>query len=237
MTAKKVLIVEDDGDLREFVAGLLQAAGFRTVEAASMAEAIEIASAELPDLILLDLTLPDGDGLQVFRHLREQAQTAAIAIIVVSARNRDRDIVQALELGAEDYVTKPFNANILLARLRRVLRRNEPDEEAQTAGVIRVGPVSIDPDRHEASVDQQPVRLTAGEFRALRLFMERPGHVFTRSQIIEHLRGPETYVSERSVDVLIAALRRKLHPHAHLVQTVHGVGYRFHPTPDELHEG
>lgn len=237
MTARKVLIVEDDADLREYVTGLLQAAGFRTVEASNVAEALERAPAELPDLILLDLTLPDGDGLSVFRRLREQPQTVGIAVIVVSARNRDRDIVQALELGAEDYVTKPFNANILLARLRRVLRRNEETDEPKTPGTIRVGPIAIDPDRHEATVEGEHVRLTAGEFRALRLFMERPGHVFTRSQIIEHLRGPETYVSERSVDVLIAALRRKLHPHAHLLQTVHGVGYRFHPTPDELHEG
>ncbi len=237
MTANSVLIVEDDADLREYVAGLLQAAGFRTVEVGSVAEAVSTTSVRIPDLVLLDLTLPDGDGLQLFRELREKPVTQDVAIIVVSARNRDRDIVQALEMGAEDYVTKPFNANILLARVRRVLRRRD---EATTTGSekLRVGPISIDPDRHEARVEDAPVRLTAGEFRALRLFMGMPGHVFTRSQIIEHLRGPETYVSERSVDVLIAALRRKLHPHAHLLQTVHGVGYRFHPTMEELqHEG
>lgn len=235
MGQQKILIVEDDEDLRAFVAGLLGAAGYHVLEAANAAEAHSKARETRPDLMLLDLILPDGDGLAVFRKMREEALTVDLPVIVVSARTKDRDIVQALELGAEDYVSKPFNANILLARVRRVLRRSEPPETGEAAR-LEVGPIALDPGRFEASIDSEPVRLTAGEFRALQLFMERSGQVFTRSQIIESLRGPDTYVSERSVDVLIAALRRKLHPHAHLLQTVHGVGYRFHPTADELRE-
>ena len=226
----RVLIVEDEKDLRELLHYNLSREGFDVDITESGEKGLQLARDHRPNAVLLDLMLPRMDGLEVCRKLRSEPQTADTAIIMVTAKGEDADIVAGLELGADDYVTKPFSPRVLIARVRAVLRRRELEASQGTgdsAGPIRLGPLVVDPDRHEASVEGTPVDMTATEFRLLLLLLRRPGRVFTRQQIIEAIHGGQSAVTDRSVDVQVVSLRRELGDHAELIQTVRGVGYRF----------
>lgn len=227
-TKPQVLVVEDEQDLQDLLRYNLSREGMDVICADSGERALELARQKLPDLILLDLMLPGVDGLNVCRTLKNESATAGIPVVMLTAKGEEADIVVGLELGADDYIPKPFSPRVLLARIKAVLRRsgdNAPDTEGEDC--INVGDVVIDRGRHEVRIEDEPIDLTATEFRLLNLLATRPGRVFTRQQIIEAIHGGLAAVTDRSVDVQMVALRRKLGDHGSNLETVRGVGYRF----------
>lgn len=227
-TGKNILVVEDDEDIQELLLYNLRKGGYGVLQARSGEEGLRMARAEAVDLIVLDLMLPGVAGLEVCGSLRNNAATRDLPIIILTARSEESEIVKGLEKGADDYVTKPFSPRVLLARIKTVLRRKSgesvpPDEDAE----IRVHGIVIRPTRHEALIDGKPASLTASEFRILRFLARRPGWVFTRRQIVEAVHGADYPVTERSVDVQIVGLRKKLGRSGDFIETVRGVGYRF----------
>lgn len=226
MAHETLLVVEDEADIRELLRYNLEREGFKVHECGSSEEALAFLAKKIPDLILLDLMLPGSDGYAFCRGLRTDERTAKVPVIMVTARDEDADIVAGLEVGADDYVTKPFSARILSARVRAVLRRAavEPEDEKD---VLTRGPIEIDRTHHTVKVDGTPVTLTLSEFKTLDLFMRRPGVVFSRYQIVDAVHGEDYPVTDRSVDVQIVGLRRKLGKYGELIETVRGVGYRM----------
>ena len=226
MSREKILVVEDEEDIAELIRFNLAQEGFEVRVAITGEQGLSEASRAIPDLVLLDLMLPGTDGLEICRRLKSDARTAAVPIMMVTARGEEPDIVAGLELGADDYLTKPFSPRVLLARLRAVLRRRRtaPPQESDP---LRVGAIEIHPGRHEVKVDGETIDLTSTEFKILHFLIRRPGWVFTRYQIVDGIRGPNYPVTERSVDVQVVALRRKLGAAGAAVETVRGVGYRF----------
>jgi two-component system phosphate regulon response regulator PhoB len=226
MANETVLIIEDEADIRELIRYNMEREGYKVVECASSEAANDVLKRALPDLILLDLMLPGTDGFAFCRALRSAERTAKIPVIMVTARDEDADIVAGLEVGADDYMTKPFSARVLSARVRAVLRRRatEPGDERT---VLTRGPIEIDRAHHAVAIDGQPVTLTLSEFKTLDLFMKRPGMVFSRYQIVDAVHGEDYPVTDRSVDVQIVGLRRKLGAYSDLIETVRGVGYRM----------
>jgi len=226
MAQESVLVVDDEEDILQLLTYNLAREGYKVGCAATGEEALRVARAELPDLVLLDLMLPGTDGLEVCKLLKSDPRTAGIPIIMLTAKGEEADVVAGLELGAADYVTKPFSPRVLVARVRAVLRRGTAQASDEHAAV-KVGELVIDPGRHEVLVRGKSVELTFTEFRILHLLARRPGWVFTRYQIVDGVRGPDAIVTDRSVDVHIVSLRRKLGPLSGYVETVRGVGYRL----------
>jgi len=226
MPNEKILAVDDDEDIRELVKYNLAKDGFRVRCVASGEQAITKALDFIPDLVLLDLMLPGLDGLDVCRQLKNNPKTNHIPIIMLTAKGEDSDVVAGLELGADDYITKPFSPRVLLARTKAVLRRLRK-EQPQDNTVVQVHDVVINPARHEVLVSGSSVELTASEFRIVHFLARRPGWVFSREQIIDAVKGQDYPVTERSVDVQIVGLRKKLGDAGRLIETVRGVGYRF----------
>ncbi|MEJ2199449.1 MAG: response regulator transcription factor, partial [Desulfuromonadaceae bacterium] len=201
--------------------------GFQADMATTGEDGLEMARQLLPDLILLDLMLPVLDGFEVCLELKKNLATASIPVIMLTAKGEEEDIVKGLEMGADDYVTKPFSPQVLLARVKTVLRRAGDAKEKNPDSPIEVGGLSIHSGRNEIRVDNTPVALTYTEFQVLLLLSRRPGWVFTRNQIVDAIRGDDYIVTERSVDVQIVGLRKKLGNYGQLIETVRGVGYRF----------
>ena len=223
---EKIMAVDDEEDILELVSYNLTKNGFQVITVSSGEDAVEKARSELPNLILLDLMLPGADGLEVCKILKNDPKTADILILMLTAKGEEADIVTGLELGADDYVTKPFSPRILLARVRALLRRRG-HEEGNDSEPVRRGDMSIHPGRHEVRIQEKPVELTHTEFRLLYFLAKRPGWVFTRNQIIDEVHGEDYAVTDRSVDVFVAGLRKKLGEHGTCIETVRGVGYRF----------
>lgn len=226
MAHESILVVEDDEDILELLRYNLAKEGYQVSAVTSGEEGLRLARSTTPDLILLDLMLPGVDGLEVCRSLKMDAKTRLAPIIMLTAKGEEADIVTGLELGAEDYITKPFSTRVLLARVRTVLRRRRTAPPAEDA-LLKIHELVIDPGRHEVLVQGQPVDLTATEFRLLHLLARRPGWVLTRAHIVEGIHGDDYPVTDRAVDVKIVALRKKLGTAAQYVETVRGVGYRF----------
>ncbi len=229
MGSEHVLVIEDEEDILALLHYNLIKEGFKVTCAQTGEDGLNAARAAHPDLILLDLMLPGIDGLEVCRSLKSDKATAAIPIVMLTAKGEEHDIVTGLELGADDYVTKPFSPRVLSSRLKAVLRRRErdTDSDADETDVLKIGTISIHPGRNEVLVDNQPVDLTFTEFRVLYLLARRPGWVFTRYQIVNAVRGDDYSVTDRAVDVQIVGLRKKLGPAGKIIETVRGVGYRF----------
>ena len=226
MQAKTILVVDDEQDIRELIRYNLAKDGFRVECVASGEEALRRVRALAPDLVVLDLMLPGLDGLEVCKRLKADRATQRAPVIMLTAKGEDADVVTGLELGADDYVVKPFSPRVLLARIKAVLRRHE--EPADDSGVIlQRGEVTIDPARHVVTVAGEPVTLTALEMRILLALARRPGLVLTRYQIVDATQGEGVGVTDRSVDVHMVSLRRKLGDSGALIETVRGVGYRF----------
>jgi two-component system phosphate regulon response regulator PhoB len=226
MSHEKILIVEDEEEIRELVVYNLGKQGYQAIPAETGEEGLRLIRSEKPDLIVLDLMLPGVDGLEVTRTLKRDPATAAIPLVMLTAKGEESDIVTGLELGADDYLTKPFSPRVLTARIRAVLRRKseEPlDEEEE----LRIHDLTIHPGRHEVLVDGESIPLTATEFRVLHVLAQRPGWVFTRYQIANTVHGGDYIVTDRSVDVQIVGLRKKLGEAANYIETIRGVGYRF----------
>lgn len=230
MKREKILVVEDEADLREVLAYNLTRDGYRVVTAESGAEGLRKARKEVPDLVLLDLMLPDLDGVEVCRRLKKDPLTATLPIIMVTAKSEEADVVLGLGVGADDYVPKPFSPRTLLARVKAVLRRGPQREEAELARRIVRGPLTIDADRHEARLEGELVRFTATEFRLLHFLALHPGRVFTRDQLMRRVMGEDVILVDRNVDVHVRAVRAKLGVQRELLETVRGVGYRFQDT-------
>ncbi|MCF8146772.1 MAG: response regulator [Deltaproteobacteria bacterium] len=226
MPKERILVVDDEEDILELVRFNLLREGYDVRVADSGEKAVDLTRKDLPHLIILDLMLPGIDGLEVTRILKSNSETRQIPIVMLTAKGEEPDVVAGLELGADDYVTKPFSPRILLARVRAVLRRKQ--EEAQGASdVVKIRNLMIHPGRREVLVDGKSVPLTFTEFGILNYLVRRPGWVFTRSQIVDTVRGTDYFVTDRSVDVQIAGLRKKLGPSGRFIETVRGVGYRF----------
>jgi two-component system phosphate regulon response regulator PhoB len=226
MAHERILVVEDEEEILELLRYNLARQGFRVSCAARGEDALRMALADGPDLVLLDLMLPGMDGMEVCRRLRRDPATQAIPIVMLTAKGEESDVVAGLELGADDYLTKPFSPRVLVARIRAVLRRKAA-EAISNGSQIRAGDVVIDPGRHQVAVGGKLVELTATEFRVLRVLAQRPGWVFTRHQIASQIHGGDSIVTDRSIDVQIVALRRKLGPAGRSIETVRGVGYRY----------
>jgi two-component system phosphate regulon response regulator PhoB len=223
---QRILIVDDEEDILELLKYNLSREGYATDCVTSGEDALRSAEKSPPDLVILDLMLPGMDGLEACRRLKGGETTRHVPIVMLTAKGEEADIVAGLELGADDYITKPFSPRVLAARIRAVLRRR--DESAPDAdAAVRVGDLTIDPGRHEVSVKGKPVELTYTEFRILHFLARRPGWVFTRYQIVDGAQGEDVVVTDRSVDVHMVSLRRKLGPCGQYIQTVRGVGYRF----------
>ena len=228
------LIVEDENEIADLVKFHLERDGMQVSVARNGRKAIEMVQGAGFDLIVLDLMLPDLDGLEICRRLKGQDRTKEIPVVMLTARGEESDIVAGLEMGADDYVTKPFSPRVLMARLRNALRKTGATEPTERIGLVN-GRLLIDRERHVVTVDGQTIELTVTEFGILHFLALRPGFVRTRDQIISAVHGRNTVLSSRTVDVHVTAVRRKLGALGECVQTVRGVGYRFRD-PNDLTE-
>jgi two-component system alkaline phosphatase synthesis response regulator PhoP len=226
MAKERILVIEDDEDILQLLKYNLAKEGYQVTGAASGEEALTVLRTNVPDLVLLDLMLPGIDGLEVCRLLKREAKTSQIPIIMLTAKGEEADIVTGLELGADDYITKPFSPRVMLARVRTVLRRRQAEPPAAEAA-IKMHELVMHPGRHEVLVKDQPLDLTLTEFRLLHMLAGHPGWVFTRDQIVKGVHGDDYPASDRSVDVQVVSLRKKLGPCGKYLETVRGVGYRF----------
>lgn len=226
MPSEHILVVDDEEDILELVSYNLSKAGYRVSKAATGEDAIKAARAKTPDLILLDLMLPGVDGFEVCNTLKRDPRTVNIPVIMLTARSEEPDVVAGLELGADDYITKPFSPRVMLARIRAVLRRRIKAPAEETV-VIKLKDLVIHPGKHEVMVRGRRVELTSTEFRILHLLARRPGWVFSRQQIIDAARGEDYPVTDRSVDVHVVGLRKKLGPVGDRIATIRGVGYSY----------
>ena len=221
-----VLVVEDEEDIAELVEYNLLKQGFSVEVAVSGEEALVRARRRRPGLVLLDLMLPGVDGYEVCRRLKAEPDTREIPVVMVTAKGEEGDVVKGLELGADDYIVKPFSPRVLMARVRAILRRRPRREEAEQGTIAGRG-IEIRPGRHEVLVEGKEVSLTFTEFQILKFLASRPGWVFTRRQIIDAVRGDDYHATERAIDVHVRSLRKKLSGGAGWLETVRGVGYRF----------
>lgn len=221
------IVVEDERDILEVIGYNLGREGYRVVTATDGLRGLHLIRDEAPDLVLLDLMLPGLDGLEVCRRLKADPVTKAIPIIMVTAKGEESDVVLGLGLGADDYVTKPFSPKELVARVKAVLRRGRLKEEAGAGERIVRGGVVFDAARFEVRVDDEPVTLTATEFRLLHFLASHPGRVFTRDQLLNRVISEQAVVVDRNIDVHVRAVRKKLGGYRELIETVRGIGYRF----------
>lgn len=226
-TAPRILVVDDEEDLLELVRYNLRKDGYEVECVGTGEDALKAARRQPPDLIVLDLMLPTVDGLEVCRRLKGEAKTRDIPVVMLTAKGEESDMVAGLERGADDYIAKPFSPKVLSARVRALLRRHESRRRAELETTIEVHELSIHPGRHEAMLSGTLLELTYTEFALLQFLAKRPGWAFTRMQIVDAVKGEDYPVTERSVDVQVAGLRKKLGAHGSYIETVRGVGYRF----------
>jgi two-component system alkaline phosphatase synthesis response regulator PhoP len=220
-----VLVIDDERDLIELVRYNLDKEGYDVVAASDGTSGLEIATKHKPDLVVLDLMMPGMDGLEVCRRMRGDERTRRIPVIMLTAKAAEADRIVGLEMGADDYVTKPFSPRELVARVKAVLRRTS--EQQEPTEMIRSGELAIDAKRHEVTYAGQPVALTATEFRILQFLAGRPGRVVTREEIIDAALGREAAIFDRTIDVHITAIRKKLGNGGVSIETVRGFGYKF----------
>lgn len=228
MAKETILIVDDEQDILELIEFNLKKEGFQTATAATGEEVFRTVHSKPPDLIMLDLMLPGLDGRDVCRRLKQDERTRHIPILMVTAKTEDSDIIAGLEIGADDYITKPFSPKVLVARVRAVLRRtHRGSEPSAQATRVKIHGIEIDVARHEVFKRGEPVVLSVSEFAILEYLARNPGWVFSRSQIIAAVKGADYPVTERSVDVQILGIRKKLGAEGKHIETVRGIGYRM----------
>jgi two-component system phosphate regulon response regulator PhoB len=228
MNKALIVIIEDDPEIQEMLSLAFAGEGWKLRAAKTGEEGLEFLEKEGADCVILDIMLPGMDGLKTLKFLKSRPQTRTIPVIMASARGEEADIITGLELGADDYVVKPYSPRILKARIRAALRRMEEDQEGLPETTIRrQGKLKIDPLRHEAFREGEILDLSATEFAILFHFMSHPEMVFSRNQIIAAVHGPDYPVTDRSVDVQVLALRKKLGTEGDMIETIRGVGYRF----------
>jgi len=230
MANECILVVDDEEDILELVRFHLERDGYTVALAATGEEALKKARHGRFDLIVLDLMLPGMDGFETAKLLKADPRTSSVAILMLTARGEDADIVAGLEIGADDYVSKPFSPRVLSARVKSVLRRRSRGPAAE-GHVLKIHDLEVDPGRRTANAGGEAVDLAYTEFQVLVMLARKPGWVFTRAQIVDAVRGSDYPVTERSVDVQVAGLRKKLGKCGRYIETVRGVGYRFKETP------
>ena len=221
----KILIIEDEKDILDLVKIHLVKEGFKISFAMSGQQAIDNINADKPDLVILDLMLPDMDGIDLCRLIKHNLKTQNIPIIMLTAKNKDSDIIAGLTIGADDYITKPFNLDILTARIKTVLRRKH--DILGNMSIIKIHDLEINPDTHQVISNDEFNNLNNMELQALYLLAGNPDRVFTRNQILDAVKGDNIYNLDRSIDALIVRLRKKLSPDKNYIETVWGIGYRF----------
>jgi DNA-binding response OmpR family regulator len=222
-----IAVVDDEQDILELVSLHLKKNHFSVREFSNGSSFIKYLDSEKPDLVVLDLMLPDADGFEICKYMKRKKNRSHIPIVMLTAKSEETDTILGLELGADDYIRKPFSPNELIARVKTVLRRIESRREAEPPGNISVGNIIIDTDKHEVVVDGNKVELTSAEFRILQLLASEKGRVFSRSRILDHLWGNEKIVVDRTIDVHIRHLRSKIGSASKLIRNVHGVGYKL----------
>ena len=227
MSSNTILVIDDEKDLIELVRYNLENDGFQVVSAADGYKGLRLAKETRPDLVLLDLMLPGINGLEVCRSLKENGETSGIPVIMLTAKGTETDIVAGLEMGADDYITKPFSPKVLVARVKAVLRTRLGRMEAEPKKLLKADKLTLDSEKHEVYIEDEPITLTLTEFKLLRYLMERRGRVLTRDQILNAVLGDETIVVDRVVDVHITSLRKKLGDYSSYILTVRGIGYKF----------
>lgn len=227
MRKKCILVVDDEEDILELVRYTLSKENYHIHTVTSGEEALRYARQKIPDMIVLDLMLPGVDGLEVCRILKKDDRFSQIPIVMLTAKGEDADIVSGLELGADDYITKPFTPRVLLARIKVVLRRYKKEAAKDENGIVKHHGIKIDPHRYQIFVGDQSIELTNSEFRVLHFLCRNPGRVFTRDQIINAVKGEDYPVTDRSVDVQLVGLRKKLGCAGKYIETIRGVGYRI----------
>lgn len=233
MSRSRIVAIEDEPDILEVIQYNLRREGYEVLGVENGEEGLNLVRKELPDLVLLDLMLPGMDGLEVCRRLKYEAATRGIPVIMVTAKGEESDVVLGLEVGADDYLTKPFGPRELVARVRAILRRSTHRVEGDGPRRIVFGKLVIDPSRHEVTKDGELVELTATEFRLLHFLATHPGKVFSRQRLVKEAIGEDAYILERNIDVHVRAIRKKLGEELDFISTVRGVGYRFR----DLEEG
>jgi two-component system phosphate regulon response regulator PhoB len=222
-----ILIVEDDPEIQEMLAFAFAPEGWKLLRAKSGEEALTLLKNAAPDCIILDIMLPGMDGLKTLKKIRADARFKNAPVILASAKGEEADIVAGLELGADDYVVKPYSPKVLTARIRVALRRAEDALESPPSTFLQQGTLKIDLARYEAFDGERRLELSATEFALLRHFLSHPEMVFSRNQLIAAVHGEDYPVTDRSVDVQILALRKKLGESGNLIETIRGIGYRF----------
>lgn len=224
--SRRILVVEDEAPIRDMLCFVLEQNGYQASVAEDFAAAINNLVEPYPDLVLLDWMLPGGSGIQIAKKMKQHELTRHIPIIMITARGEEEDKVRGLEVGADDYVTKPFSPKELMARIKAVIRRVAP---TSLDDVIEVQGLKLDPVSHRVTAEEQPLDMGPTEFRLLHFFMTHPERVYSREQLLDHVWGTNVYVEDRTVDVHIRRLRKAISPAGHdrLVQTVRGSGYRF----------
>jgi two-component system alkaline phosphatase synthesis response regulator PhoP len=227
MAKERLLVVEDDTDIRELIRHTMVREGYEVTPTAQGEEGLKLAQEGNFDLILLDLMLPGISGLDVCKSVRSNPALRRTGILIITAKDEEVDVVTGLELGADDYLVKPFSVRVLLARVRALLRRMKENVSEVEERPFQLGPLKIDPSRHEVCVKDKPVDLTLAEFRILQSLARRPGRVLTRNQLLDLALGQDHFVLDRTIDVHVSALRRKLGDAGQWVETVRGVGYRL----------
>jgi two-component system phosphate regulon response regulator PhoB len=228
---ERILVIEDEADILEVIQYNLTREGYRVEATRDGEHGLAMARRDAPDLVILDLMLPGLDGLEVCRRMQSDPVTGAIPVIMVTAKSEESDVVLGLQLGADDYVTKPFSPKELSARVKAVLRRGPlRGDRGGAERIVRDGLV-VDLGRHRVQVDGETVEVTATELRLLHFLASHPGRVFPRDQLLSRVIGEHAVVIERNIDVHVGAIRRKLGPYRDLIETVRGVGYRFQDEP------
>lgn len=234
MSRKRIIVVEDQPDMADLVATRLKKEGHQVEVVHDGIEALDRIRFAPPDLVLLDIMLPGMPGTEIASHMRADARTASVPILMLTAKSEESDIVVGLKFGADDYVTKPFSMPVLVARVDALLRRASATP-SPGKGLLKVGPVTIDPQRHSVEVEGEPVALTLTEFRLLAALAAAHGRVLNRNQLMNQGIGLDAIVTDRTIDVHMTALRRKLGKARDLIQTIRGVGYRMElPQGDQL---
>jgi two-component system phosphate regulon response regulator PhoB len=227
LKTEKIVVIEDETDILEVIAYNLKREGYEVITSTSGEDGLEKIEKTKPNLVVLDLMLPEVDGIELCRKLKSDPVTQSIPVIMVTAKGEESDVVLGLGVGADDYVTKPFSPRELTARVKAVLRRSKSRGEVDGRERVAFEGVVIDPQRHEVKVDDESVTLTATEFRLLHFLATHPGRVFTRDHLLTRVIGEDAIVIDRNIDVHVRAIRKKLGNHRDLVETIRGVGYRF----------